>query len=140
MTDDPVVSQQAPPADEAASAPAASRRWTWRDRRLELFLVPAVIVADQVAKALVRARIPLYSFARKYVDLGAIAASQLDFAALGAQVAELVRHLPAPASGAAGARWVYAREAQLVINQKVARKMGLVLDPDVLEAAADVIR
>lgn len=61
MTDDSVVPQQAPPADEAASAPAVSRRWTWRDRRLELFLIPAVIVADQAAKALVRARIPLYS-------------------------------------------------------------------------------
>ena len=36
-------------------------------------------------------RVPLYGFARKYVELGAVAASQFDFAALGAQVAELIR-------------------------------------------------
>ena len=85
-------------------------------------------------------RVPLYGFARKYVELGAIAASQFDFAALGAQVAELIRRLPSPPAGAAPPRWEYARGAQLVLNQKVARKMGIVFDPDVLEAAADVIR
>jgi len=83
--------------------------------------------------------VPLYGFARKYVESGMIAASQFDFAAIGAQVAELIRQAPSAAVGAR-ARWEYARGGQLVLNQKVARKMGIVFAPDVLEGAADVIR
>lgn len=85
-------------------------------------------------------RIPLYGFARKYVELGAIAAAQVDFAALGAQAAAMIRRVSSGLVAQTSPRWEYARGAQLVLNQKVARKMGVVLDPDVLEAAADVIR
>jgi putative ABC transport system substrate-binding protein len=85
-------------------------------------------------------RVPLYGFARKYVELGAIAASQVDFAALGDQVAGLVRRVSLKPAGVAPPRWEYARGAQLVLNQKVARKMGIVFDPEVLEDAADVLR
>jgi ABC-type uncharacterized transport system substrate-binding protein len=35
---------------------------------------------------------------------------------------------------------VYARDARLVLNEKVARKMGLTLGPRALEAADDVLR
>jgi len=95
---------------------------------------------DTLLLASFESRVPLYGFARKYVELGAIAALQFDFAALGGQLAESLRRLPPPPAGAAPPRWEYTRGAQLVLNQKVARKMGIVLDPEVLEAAADVIR
>lgn len=53
--------QQPGPAGEPESIPPASPfGWYWKDRRLELVLVPSIIVADQVTKALVRARVPLY--------------------------------------------------------------------------------
>jgi putative ABC transport system substrate-binding protein len=85
-------------------------------------------------------RIPLYGFARKYVELGAIAAAHLDPAVMGAQAARMLAAAldgpPAPAA----ARWRYATGAQLVVNQKVARKMGLDLDPALLEEADDVLR
>jgi putative ABC transport system substrate-binding protein len=85
-------------------------------------------------------RIPLYGFARKYVELGAIAAAHFDPAAMGAQAAGVlaaaIKCLPGPAA----ARWQYASGAQLVVNQKVARKMGLDLDPTLLQEADDVIR
>ncbi len=84
--------------------------------------------------------IPLYGFARKYVELGAIAAVHLDPAALGEQVAGMIQRVSAIPADADGIRWEYARGAQLVLNQKVARKMGIVLDPKVLETAADVLR
>ena len=95
---------------------------------------------DLLLLASFESRTPLYGFARKYVELGAIAAAHLDPAALGAQVAGLTRRALASPGGAGTARWEYAGGAQLVLNQKVARKMGVVLDPDVLESAADVLR
>lgn len=103
---------------------------------------PMVLQAENLNLLLLasfESRIPLYGFARKYVELGAIAALQFDFTALGDQVAGLIRRMSSPPA-ATPPRWEYARGAQLVLNQKVARKMGLVLDPDVLESAADVLR
>jgi len=103
---------------------------------------PTVLLGENLNVLLLasfESRVPLYSFARKYVELGAIAASQFDFAALGAQLAELIQNTSSPA-GAAAPRWEYTRGDQLLINQKVARKMGIVLAPDVLESAVDVIR
>jgi len=104
---------------------------------------PTVLQGENINVLLLasfESRVPIYGFARKYVELGAIAASQFDLAALGDQVAELIGHLQSSPAGAAPPRWEYTRGAQLVLNQKVARKMGIVLNPDVLEAAADVIR
>ncbi|MHB8835990.1 MAG: ABC transporter substrate-binding protein [Candidatus Methylomirabilia bacterium] len=104
---------------------------------------PTVLQAENLNVLLLasfESRVPLYCFARKYVELGAIAASQFDFAALGGQVAELIRRASSAPAALAPPRWEYARGTQFVLNQKVARKMGIVLDPDVLEAAADVIR
>jgi len=104
---------------------------------------PTVLQAENLNVLLLasfESHTPLYGFARKYVELGAIAAAHLDPAALGEQVAEMIRRMPFTPAGAHLPRWEYARGAQLVLNQKVARKMGIVLDPDVLEAAADVLR
>jgi len=104
---------------------------------------PTVLQGENVNALLLasfESRVPIYSFARKYVELGAIAAAQFDFTTLGDQVAERIRHMPSSLAGAAPLRWEYTRGAQLVLNQKVARKMGIVFEPDVLEAAADVIR
>lgn len=116
-----------------------------RDRVDVIWLLPdrTVLQAENLNLLLLgsfESRVPLFGFARKYVELGAIAAAHLDPAALGAQAAAMVgRPSPAPAAGLA-ARREYARGAQLVLNQRVARKMGLVLDPALLESAADVIR
>jgi putative ABC transport system substrate-binding protein len=85
-------------------------------------------------------RIPIHGFARKYAELGAVAAAHFDPGAMGAQAATVldaaIGHPPEPAA----ARWRYAADAQLVVNQKVARKMGLDLDPALLKEADDVIR
>ena len=104
---------------------------------------PTVLQGENLGVLLLasfESRVPLYGFARKYAEQGAVAASQFDFTVLGAQVAELLRSMPSPPAGPVPPRWVYSRGAQLVLNQKVARKMGIVLDPNALEAAADVIR
>ena len=103
---------------------------------------PTVLQGENLGVLLLysfESRVPVYGFARKYVEQGALAASQVDVAALGAQVAEVLRRLPSLPTGT-GPRWEYSRAAQLVLNQKIARKMGIVFDPAVLEAAADVVR
>jgi putative ABC transport system substrate-binding protein len=94
---------------------------------------------DALLLASFESRIPLYAFARKYVDLGAVAAAHLDPAAMGAQAAAMFAGLdqaPAPAA----VHWRYATGVRLIVNQKVARKMGLELDPALLREADDVIR
>ncbi|HEY5997908.1 MAG TPA: ABC transporter substrate binding protein [bacterium] len=85
-------------------------------------------------------RVPLYGFARKYVELGAVAAAHLDPEVMGVQAAEmLAASLDRPPQPAA-ARLRYATGAELVVNRKVARKMGIDLDPTLLEEADDVLR
>jgi putative ABC transport system substrate-binding protein len=85
-------------------------------------------------------RLPLYGFARKYAELGAVAAAHLDPAAMGAQAAALLAVSLDGASEPAAARWRYATGAQLIVNQKIARKMGLDLEAALLEEADDVLR
>jgi len=115
-----------------------------RGRVDALWLIPdpTVLQGENLSLLLLysfESRVPLYGFARKYVEQGAVAASQADIATLGVQVADVIRSMSLlPAS--AGPRWEYSRGAQLLLNQKVARKMGIVFDPAVLEAAADVLR
>jgi putative ABC transport system substrate-binding protein len=104
---------------------------------------PTALQAENVNALLLasfESRIPIYGFARKYVELGAVAAAHLDPYALGGQAAGMLPCLPAPAAAPGSARWEYARGSQLILNQKVARKMGVVLDPKALEAADDVVR
>ncbi|MEW5983988.1 MAG: signal peptidase II [Acidobacteriota bacterium] len=60
MNDGRPLSDSRPPVADPPARSGEVRRWAWRERRLELALIPAIIVADQVTKALVRARIPLY--------------------------------------------------------------------------------
>ncbi len=103
---------------------------------------PTVLQAENFNLLLLasfESRTPLFGFARKYAELGAVAATHVEPAALGAQAAALLRRLESlPPAGAP--RHEYAREARLVLNERVARKMGLVLGTEALEAADDVIR
>ncbi|HWR98228.1 MAG TPA: ABC transporter substrate binding protein, partial [Candidatus Methanoperedens sp.] len=104
---------------------------------------PTVLQAENVNTLLLasfESRVPLYAFARKYVELGAVAAAHLDPAALGRQAAVLLPGCvdSAPAPGAA--RWQYAVGAELIVNRKVARKMGLEFDAGLLESADDVLQ
>jgi putative ABC transport system substrate-binding protein len=115
------------------------------DRVGVIWLLPdQTVLAGENIKVLLlasfEARLPLYGFARKYVDLGAIAAAYVEPAAIGAQAAAMLSRACAAPGGPASARWEYASRPRLAVNQKIARKMGVVLDPAVLEAADDVLR
>lgn len=95
---------------------------------------------DALLLASFESRTPLYGFARKYAELGAVAAAHLDPEAMGAQAATMLAAALDRAPAPAATRWRYATGARLVVNQKVARKMGLDLDPTLLEEADDVLR
>jgi putative ABC transport system substrate-binding protein len=131
---------------EIAKPGELSRRLEELRERIDvLWVLPdSTVLQGENLKVLLLAsfesRLPLYGFARKYVDLGMIAAAYLDPAALGTQAAGLILRMPTSTAGAAPPRWEYARGAQFVLNQKVARKMGFVFEPDLLESAADVLR
>jgi putative ABC transport system substrate-binding protein len=95
---------------------------------------------DLLLLASFESRIPLYGFARKYVELGAIAAAYFDPEAMGAQAAGMLAAALDRAPEPAAVRWQYATGAKLVVNQKIARKMGLEIDPALLNEADDVLR
>jgi putative ABC transport system substrate-binding protein len=72
--------------------------------------------------------VPIFSFADKYVEMGAVAALVADPHALGVQAGEIVKTLSA---GRKGPIRVYARTPRLTINRRVAEKMGLKIRGDI---------
>jgi putative ABC transport system substrate-binding protein len=76
--------------------------------------------------------VPIFSFAKKYVELGAVAALVVDPYAIGVQAGEIVKTLSA---GRKDAIRAYARSPHLTINTKVAAKMGLKIKDEILKRA-----
>jgi len=76
--------------------------------------------------------VPIFAFAGKYVELGAVAALVVDPHAIGVQAGEIVKTLSA---GRKDTIRVYARTHHLLINTKVAAKMGLKIRDEILKKA-----
>lgn len=76
--------------------------------------------------------VPIFSFAGKYVEMGAVAALVVDPYAMGGQAGEIVNTLSA---GHRDAVRVYARTPRLIINTKVTSKMGLKISDEILKRA-----
>ncbi|MBZ0155041.1 MAG: hypothetical protein K8I29_02355 [Alphaproteobacteria bacterium] len=81
--------------------------------------------------------IPLVSFARKYVTMGAVLSLEVDPFDIGVQTGELIGKILK--EGRSSARKLYARKVRLTINQKVAQKMSLPLRESSLKRA-EIIR
>jgi putative ABC transport system substrate-binding protein len=68
--------------------------------------------------------VPVFSFSRKYVDMGAVASLDVDPYDMGTQAAgiasRLIGHTAEPLR-------VYARKHELSINEIVAAKMGIAI-------------
>ena len=131
---------------EATHPPDLSRRLEELRGQVDvIWLLPDTTVLhgenlDLLLLTSFESHIPLYGFARKYVELGAIAAVYFDPEAMGAQAAGMLATALDRAPEPAAARWQYATGVRLVVNQKVARKMGLEIDPALLQEADDVLR
>jgi putative ABC transport system substrate-binding protein len=76
--------------------------------------------------------VPIFSFADKYIEMGAVAALVVDPYSLGVQAGEIVNTLSA---GHRDAIRVYARTPRLIINTKVTSKMGLKISDEILKRA-----
>ena len=88
---------------------------------------PTVVTAEAVEYLLrfsFQRNVPVFSFSKKYVEMGAVASLDVDPYDMGVQAGELVNLL---AAGRTGPIRVYARASRLTINTKVAEKMGLAI-------------
>lgn len=96
---------------------------------------PTVVNAETVEYLLLysfQKNVPVFSFSRKYVELGAVAALQASPFGMGAQAGEMAREL---SQGRKGPWRAYANRHRLIINRKVAAKMGYQFSPDTLKKA-----
>jgi ABC-type uncharacterized transport system substrate-binding protein len=82
-----------------------------------------------------RANKPVYASAGSVVPEGALVGSGPDLASIGALAAELVNRL---ASGEKGKMELLVPRAELVVNKKMAARLGLELSADALKAATRV--
>jgi len=86
---------------------------------------PAVTTAESVEYLLrysISRNVPVFTFSRKYVDMGAVASLDVDPYDMGVQVAELAK------GAISGGRWgvhAHARKTRVTFNVKTAAKMGI---------------
>lgn len=81
-----------------------------------------------------RSRVPIFTFSRKYVEMGAVVSVDLDPYDIGVQVAELAKRLN---SGSGPARQ-YARRPHLTFNRTVAGKMGFPISEETMKKAKSI--
>ena len=79
-----------------------------------------------------RNRVPIFTFSEKYVEMGALAALIVNPFDLGAQTGEIVRkRLEGRSQG--GSTRTYARQQVLLINPKIAQKLGIAIPEAILK-------
>jgi putative ABC transport system substrate-binding protein len=105
-----------------------------------LWMVPdATIAAAEAVDYLLhfsfQNSVPIFSFSKKYVEMGAVAALDVDPYDMGAQAGEIVNRLSA---GKTGAIRAWARASHLTVNPKVAAKMGLKIRDEITKRAGNV--
>lgn len=106
-----------------------------------LWMVPdaTVINAETVKQMFLfsfQNRVPVFTFSKKFVEMGAVAALNVVPHDIGAQAGELAVNMLRDRQK--GPVRMTARRTSLVINGKVARKLGLKLSGEVLRKAEDV--
>lgn len=112
-------------------------------REIDLFwMLPDPTVArEETLNALLlfsfENKVPIFTFAKKYVEMGALAALTIDPVEIGVQAGEKARALRSGETGVAAPAWEYIRKHSLALNKKVGKKMGF--DLDARGEAADVI-
>lgn len=84
-------------------------------------------------------RIPFCAFSRAFVASGALLSIAPSYASVGEQLALLTRRILKDGLRPGAVGRVPPIGTNLVINQAVAKKIGLVIDPDVLDSADEVI-
>ena len=82
-------------------------------------------------------RVPVFSFSRKFVEMGAVAGLNMKPFDMGGQAGEIMKKLLSE-KGVRSPIRVNARQPSLMINGKVARKLGITIREEILKRADDV--
>ncbi len=96
--------------------------------------VAAPPLVEHLIRYSIQHRIPIMTFSRKYLDMGAVASLDVDPREMGLQAGELVNCI---VRGTCSGGRRYARKPRLSINGKAADKMGVALSRAMREAASD---
>lgn len=83
---------------------------------------------DYLLRFSIQHNVPVFTFSRKYVEMGALASLDVDPYDMGAQAAEFLQAGGEPVRA-------FARSSQLTINVKTAKKMGLGISEGILRRA-----
>jgi putative ABC transport system substrate-binding protein len=105
-----------------------------------LWMLPdATVVNSETINSLLlfsfQNKAPIFSFSEKYVKLGAVAALLIDPFDMGAQAGKMARDL---FQGVKSPLRVYARGARLMVNRKVAEKIGVRINDELVRNAEKV--
>jgi putative ABC transport system substrate-binding protein len=79
--------------------------------------------------------VPVFSFSKKYVEMGAVAALTIDPLSIGKQAGEMARGLLQDGKGPLRA---YARNPRLIVNSKVGAKLGVRINGELIRNAEKV--
>jgi putative ABC transport system substrate-binding protein len=113
--------------DSASAIPAALEDLRGKIDVLWMLPDPTVVATGTVELLLqysFRTNVPVFSFSRKYVEMGAVASLDVDPYDMGTQAAGIARRM---IGDAAEPMRVYARKHNLAINEIVAAKMGIMI-------------
>ena len=100
----------------------------------------SVVTAETVESILLfsfQNKVPVFSFSSKYVKMGALASISADPFDLGAQTGEIVANKFAKGLGEDPVL-VRSRKIVLSVNRKIAEKLGIPLDNEITQNAAEV--
>ena len=113
-----------------------------KDRIDVLWMLPdTTVINPETVKLMLlfsfQNRVPVLTFSKKYVEMGAVAALNIDPFDLGVQAGEIAKKLFLEKNVRTPIR-VDARKTVLIINKKIAGKMGVKIREDVLKRAENV--
>jgi putative ABC transport system substrate-binding protein len=105
-----------------------------------LWMVPdPTVVASEIVEYMLRFsfqnNVPIFTFSKKYVEMGAVASLDIDPYDMGVQAASIVNRMSA---GQTTGSSVYARKSHLTVNKKMATKLGLAIKDEFLAGADKV--
>ena len=102
-----------------------------------LWMLPdPTVVADETVDYLLRFsiqhNIPIFTFSKKYIEMGAVASLDMDPYDMGVQAAEMVNRT---ATGGKETARVYARAARLSVNEIAMKKLRLKVADEMVKRA-----
>jgi len=113
--------------NDPSQIPAALKEMQQKIDILWLIPDPTVVtneIVDYMFRFSFQNNIPIFTFSRKYVEMGAVASLDIDPYDMGEQVASIVNKVLAGQSIESTA---YARKSHLTVNKKMATKLGITI-------------